>query len=73
METTYQEIQASLKLSHVVSSSVEKILQPHLKYYSMFSAVSLPWLVSQSWTYHWAQVLVLIEAYVKTSTENYFS
>lgn len=48
METTYQEIQASLKLSHVVSSSVEKILQPHLKYYSVFSAVSLPWLVSQS-------------------------
>lgn len=61
MEITYQEIQASLKLSHIVSSSVENTFQQYLKYCSIFTAISLPWFVSQIWIYHWAQVLVLIE------------
>lgn len=65
MEIKYKEIQASLKLPHVVSSSVANIFQPHLKYYSMFTVISLPWFLSQSWTYHWAQVLLLIEVYVR--------
>lgn len=73
MDITYQEVQGSLKLSHVVSSSVGNIFQSHLKYYSTFTTISLPWFVSQSWTYHWAHVLVLIEADVRTSNKNYFS
>lgn len=48
MEIKYKEIQASLKLPHVVSSSVANIFQPHLKYYSMFTVISLPWFLSQS-------------------------